>query len=340
MLDKDTVNQAVEVIRKRVDQFGVSEPVITPQGTGPHPGPDPGPGRSEDQRGARAIAESRPARVPPRAARTAQQIIRADRCRRTRRSRPATRSRRTEKTGAGRQDDGHGPVPGEKDRGHERRACHRRPRLFTRPNTASRCSLDSVGTEQFGDLTKQSYEQQTQLAILLDGESYARPWRGKADLRRQRGDHRATIDETRRATWPAYCKTRCGRRSTSRKSAASRRRSGLDSIKSGVFAGLGGLAARAALRDRLLPVCRARRGAGTGGEHHPALRHHVHVQLRAHAAGHRGHHPDHRPGRGCKRADLRAAARGNGRRQTAGRRRSTPPTTRRSPSSSTRTRRR
>jgi SecD/SecF fusion protein len=28
----DTLDQAVEVIRKRVDQFGVSEPVITPQG--------------------------------------------------------------------------------------------------------------------------------------------------------------------------------------------------------------------------------------------------------------------------------------------------------------------
>ena len=28
----DTLDQAVEVIRKRVDQFGVSEPIITPQG--------------------------------------------------------------------------------------------------------------------------------------------------------------------------------------------------------------------------------------------------------------------------------------------------------------------
>ena len=31
-LDKDSVTQAVEVIRKRVDQYGVSEPVITPEG--------------------------------------------------------------------------------------------------------------------------------------------------------------------------------------------------------------------------------------------------------------------------------------------------------------------
>ena len=29
----DTLDQAVEVIRKRVDQFGVSEPIITPQGS-------------------------------------------------------------------------------------------------------------------------------------------------------------------------------------------------------------------------------------------------------------------------------------------------------------------
>jgi SecD/SecF fusion protein len=28
----DTLEQAVEVIRKRVDEFGVSEPIITPQG--------------------------------------------------------------------------------------------------------------------------------------------------------------------------------------------------------------------------------------------------------------------------------------------------------------------
>jgi SecD/SecF fusion protein len=31
-ISADTLDQAVEVIRKRVDQFGVSEPVITPQG--------------------------------------------------------------------------------------------------------------------------------------------------------------------------------------------------------------------------------------------------------------------------------------------------------------------
>jgi SecD/SecF fusion protein len=32
-IEKHTLDQAVEVIRKRVDQFGVSEPIITPQGT-------------------------------------------------------------------------------------------------------------------------------------------------------------------------------------------------------------------------------------------------------------------------------------------------------------------
>ena len=31
-ISTDTLDQAVEVIRKRVDQFGVSEPIITPQG--------------------------------------------------------------------------------------------------------------------------------------------------------------------------------------------------------------------------------------------------------------------------------------------------------------------
>jgi SecD/SecF fusion protein len=32
-INADTLDQAVEVIRKRVDQFGVSEPIITPQGS-------------------------------------------------------------------------------------------------------------------------------------------------------------------------------------------------------------------------------------------------------------------------------------------------------------------
>src|SRR5207248_2880868 len=32
-ITKDMVEQAMEAIRKRVDQFGVSEPIITPQGT-------------------------------------------------------------------------------------------------------------------------------------------------------------------------------------------------------------------------------------------------------------------------------------------------------------------
>ncbi len=110
-------------------------------------------------------------------------------------------------------------------------------------------------------------------------------------------------------------RTRCGSRSRSKKRAASLRRSGTDSIRSGVVAGSHRSGARLRLRDGLLPFRRRRGILRPAGKHGHPLRRDGDVPLRAHAAGHRGHHPHHGHGRGRERAHLRAPPRRNGRRQ-------------------------
>ena len=53
-ITKDNLDQAVEVIRKRVDYFGGGEPVISPVGDGSDPGSDSRARSGENQGGARS----------------------------------------------------------------------------------------------------------------------------------------------------------------------------------------------------------------------------------------------------------------------------------------------
>ena len=63
------VEQAIEAIRKRVDQFGVSEPIITPQGNDRILVQIPGLDAAEKSRGAPAAIARGQARIPPRLSR-------------------------------------------------------------------------------------------------------------------------------------------------------------------------------------------------------------------------------------------------------------------------------
>ncbi len=63
-ITKEMLDQAVEVIRKRVDYFGGGEPVISPGREGPNPGPNSRAEHGEDSGGAATIIARREARVP------------------------------------------------------------------------------------------------------------------------------------------------------------------------------------------------------------------------------------------------------------------------------------
>ena len=65
-ITKAMVDQAIEAIRKRVDRFGVSEPIITPQGNDRILVQIPGLDAANIQGGARPTFTRSQARVPPR----------------------------------------------------------------------------------------------------------------------------------------------------------------------------------------------------------------------------------------------------------------------------------
>ena len=102
-------------------------------------------------------------------------------------------------------------------------------------------SLDSIGTQQFGDLTKASYEQGTPLAILLDGNVICAPvarepiYGGSAEIT---GDY--TEAQARNLASVLQNPLRTPVHIEEERSVSGTL--GRDSINSGIYAGLGGLA--------------------------------------------------------------------------------------------------
>jgi SecD/SecF fusion protein len=174
-LDKDSVTQAVEVIRKRVDTFGLSEPVITPQGQDrilvQIPGLDEAQIKDVRQQ-LQEVAKLEFRLVRPGSAELIRQIDAGETP-----IPPGYQivSGTTENGPDGLPEVGTDgkPIPVPRylvrrtaDMGGEHvTAAH----AFYTTTYGVSLSLDSIGATQFGDLTKQAYEQQTQLAILLDG---------------------------------------------------------------------------------------------------------------------------------------------------------------------------
>jgi SecD/SecF fusion protein len=237
-LDKDTVNQAVEVIRKRVDLFGLSEPVITPEGQDrimvQIPGLDEARIQSVREQ-LQKVARLEFRLVKPGSDQLIHQI-----------------------------DAGEIPIPpGYEIKDETTIGPDGKPKVMGRylvKRTADMngehvtgahaffstqygvsISLDSVGTEQFGELTKESFEQQTPLAILLDGNVVCAPtarepiYTGSAEIT---GDYDDASARNLASTLQNPLRTPVHIEEERSVSATL----GLDSIKSGIYAGLGGLA--------------------------------------------------------------------------------------------------
>jgi SecD/SecF fusion protein len=166
-LDKDTVSQAVEVIRKRIDKFGVSEPVITPQGQDRILVQIPGLEEAkikEVRTQLQEVAKLEFRLVKPGSAQIIRQIDAAEI--------PIPPGYEIVKDDPRPGPDGKPTATGRylvkktaDMNGEHVTGAH----AFYATTYGVSLSLDTVGAQEFGDLTKQAYEQQTQLAILLDG---------------------------------------------------------------------------------------------------------------------------------------------------------------------------
>ena len=91
---------------------------------------------------------------------------------------------------------------------------------------------------------------------MLDGEVISapninEPIRGGSGL-----DHRRTLKRKTRAAWPARCKIRLQTPVVIEEERSASSTLGAEAIHSGIYAGIGGLAARAGLRGGLLSFCR------------------------------------------------------------------------------------
>ncbi len=235
--DQGQQAQAVEVIRKRIDSLGVSEPVISPQGKDrilvqiPALSAD----RIEDARQQlKKVAKLEFKLVHPQSDQLVQQInggaaiippgYTIQTAKEMRRGKP-TEEKLLVKTKA--------EMGGE----HVTRA----HAYFDQKGWGVALAMDSAGGKIFGDLTKQVYEEKSRLAIVLDGEVQSAPgvhegpiYGGSATITGNFGEQEArnlaSALENPLATPVSIEETR---------SASSTL--GADSIKSGIYAGIGGL---------------------------------------------------------------------------------------------------
>jgi SecD/SecF fusion protein len=239
ILDKDTVNQAVEVIRKRVDQFGVSEPVITPEGKDrilvQIPGLDEVQTK-EAREQLQKVARLEFRLVKPGSAQIIRQIDAG-----TMPIPPGYEVKEEHETGP----DGKVTTTGrflvKKTADMSGEHVTRANAFFTTQYGVS-LTLDSVGTEQFAELTKQAFDQQTELAILLDGEVVCAPGVHEGAIYGGVAQITGNFDETQARNLASVLQNplRTPVHIEEERSVSSTL--GKDSIWSGVYAGLGGLA--------------------------------------------------------------------------------------------------
>ena len=235
-LDKDTVSQAVEVIRKRVDAFGVSEPVITPEGTDRILVQIPGLKESdidEVRNQLQEVARLEFRLVDPHSAQIIHQIDAG-----TIPIPPGYEIKEDKETGLdGKTTSERFLVRKTADMSGEHVV---RARAFYTTQYGVSITLDSVGTNQFGELTKQSFEQHTPLAILLDGDVICAPVAQDAIYS---GDAQITgnFDETRARNLASELQNPLRTPVHIEEERSVSATLGLDSIRSGIYAGLGGL---------------------------------------------------------------------------------------------------
>jgi SecD/SecF fusion protein len=232
--------QAVGVIRKRVDQFGVSEPVITPQGADrilvQIPGLDAG-NIEQARKQLQQVAKLEFKLVHPQSAQLIPQIEAG-----TAIIPPGFEIKHYKtdrKDLQGKPVEEQLLVKQKADLGGEHvTTAHA---FFGNQGYGVSLSLDKSGASKFGDLTKQVFEEKSQLAIVLDGEVQSAPgvhegpiYGGNAQITghfdAKQATDLASVLENPLQTPVVIEETR---------SASSTL--GSDSIRSGVYAGVGGL---------------------------------------------------------------------------------------------------
>jgi SecD/SecF fusion protein len=239
-LDKDAVTQAVEVIRKRVDTFGVSEPIITPEGKDRILVQIPGLDEEhikEVRHQLEQVAKVEFRLVRPGSSQLLQQIDAG-----TEPIPPGYEIKEEHQADANGKDTlvGRYLVQRKSDLdGEHVTGAHA---FFTTQYGVS-LNLDDVGKDKFGELTKTANEENTQLAILLDGVVKCAPgvssvggiWTGSAEIT-------GNFDETEARNLASVLQNplRTPVHIEEERSVSSTL--GRDAIMSGVYAGLGGLA--------------------------------------------------------------------------------------------------
>ncbi|MDB6152082.1 MAG: secD [Chthoniobacteraceae bacterium] len=237
-ITKDMVEQAMEAFRKRVDEFGVSEPIITPEGTDRILVQIPGlnPEKIEEAREQlRKVAKLEFRLVNPQSSRLVPAI----------------------ESGQEVLPPGYTIQPMEAERGgkavESRLLIKKKADLLGERVTRAGAYLDasgwgvsmefdSEGGQKFGELTKQVYEEHSQMAIVLDGKIISAPgvthgaiWGAKAQI----SGGNMSEKEARSLASALQNPLQTPVVIEEERSASSTL--GADSIKSGITAGVGGL---------------------------------------------------------------------------------------------------
>jgi SecD/SecF fusion protein len=237
-ITKDMVDQAMEAIRKRVDQFGVSEPIITPQGNDRIMVQIPGLDAekiTDAREQLRKVAKLEFRLVHPESARLVPQIEAGQEVLPIGYSIETTSYEREGK-----------PV-------EHKLLIKKKPDLtgehVTRAGAfydtrgwGTHLNFDSVGGEKFFELTKQVFEEHSQMAIVLDGKVISAPGVEKGPIAGGSAEisgGNMSEKEARNLASALQNPLQTPVLIESERSASSTL--GQDAIKSGVAAGIGGL---------------------------------------------------------------------------------------------------
>jgi SecD/SecF fusion protein len=237
-ITKDMVDEAIEAFRKRVDEFGVSEPIITPQGEEriliQIPGLDPEKivlAREQLKKVAKLefhLVHPQSSRLTP-AIEAAQEVLP-----------PGYTIQPMETERGGKPVESRLLIKKKADLEGDR--VTRAAAYLDSTGWGVSMSFDKVGAQRFGELTKQVFDEHSQMAIVLDGKIISAPgvthgaiWGGSAQI----SGGSMSEKEARSLASALQNPLQTPVLVEEERSASSTL--GADSIRSGVVAGIGGL---------------------------------------------------------------------------------------------------
>ena len=294
------LSQASEVLRKRVDKFGVAEPVIQPEGRLSHSDSVARSVRGRQGQRARANIQKRPFWSFAWCMRTAQQLLKQGM---TEPGYEVLKEKDTMPDGSSR------ITPYLVKKKPEMTGQDMSPAPSCPATTMGRpeinFTLNSKGAEIFAKVTREQYWRINWRSCWT--VNWNRLPTSTAPIEGGSGVITGTFTEQRgAANWRTCWKIRCRRRCISLPRSSVDPTLGSDTVKSGVYSAVIGTIAVAAFMVIYYLFCRRGGGRGADHEHHHFAGCHVFHRHHADAAGHCGHCADHRHGGGCERADFRA----------------------------------